>query len=96
MKKLITVMDSLNGVVALLNQLVQLAPPSPPFAETVMIETSGKKVSLKGLLDEAAQARTHVDKLFTTLLSAKHAIIGSINHAIPPRPPAPPPPHPAT
>lgn len=89
-KRLVKVMDALNGVVALLNQLVRLPPPHPPFAETVIIESSGKKMSLKGVLDEAAEVRKSVDGLFTILLSAKHGIIGSINQAIPQQPPHPP------
>ena len=90
MTRLIKVMDSLNAVVALLDQIVHLAPPSPPFSQTVIIESAGKKLSLKGLLDEAATVRSQVDSLFTMLMSAKHAIIGSINRAIPARPPGPP------
>ncbi|CDJ67333.1 hypothetical protein, conserved [Eimeria necatrix] len=90
MKKLVKVMDFLNGVVALLNQIIQLAPPSAPFSDTVMLESGGKKLSLRALLDEATGVRNSVDNLFTTLLSAKHFIIGSINRAIPARPVAPP------
>ncbi|XP_026190000.1 uncharacterized protein LOC113146545 [Cyclospora cayetanensis] len=91
MKSLVKVMDALNGVVALLNQIVQVAPPSQ-FAETVMFESLGKKLSLKGLLDQASTVRGSVDQLFTLLLSAKHSIIGNINRALPVRPsPTPPP-----
>lgn len=87
-EKLVAVMDHLHGVVALLNQIIQLPPPSPSFSETVMLESAGKKISLKALLDEAGNVRNSVDALFTMLLSAKHSIIGSINSAIPARPPA--------
>lgn len=90
MKRLIRVMDSLNGVVSLLNQLVPLPAPSPPFAEKVVFESGGKTLTLKGLLDESVEVRARVDHLFTMLLAAKHAIIGSINRAVP-RPPTPPP-----
>ncbi|CDI86162.1 hypothetical protein, conserved [Eimeria praecox] len=92
MEKLVKVMDYLHGVVALLNQIIQLAPPSPSFSETVMLESAGKKISLKALLDEAGNVRNSVDALFTMLMSAKHSIIGAINRAIPARPPAPAPP----
>ncbi|CDJ32725.1 uncharacterized protein EMH_0077220 [Eimeria mitis] len=88
MEKLVKVMDYLHGVVSLLNQIIQLAPPSPTFSETVILESPGKKISLKALLDEAANVRSSVDALFTMLMSAKHSIIGAINRAIPARPPA--------
>lgn len=88
MEKLVKVMDYLHGVVALLNQIIQLTPPSPSFSETVMLESAGKKISLKALLDEAGNVRSSVDALFTMLLSAKHSIIGSINRALPARPTA--------
>ncbi|KAL8447956.1 hypothetical protein Emag_004154 [Eimeria magna] len=81
-KRLIKAIDYLNGVVALLNQLVQSAPQSPQFSETVMFEESGHSVSLKGILDEAKEVRKKVDHLFSLLSTAKHGIIGSINRAV--------------
>ncbi|KAL8273981.1 hypothetical protein Esti_002070 [Eimeria stiedai] len=90
-KRLIKVIDKLNGVTALLNQLVQSSPPSPQFSETVKFEDSGHSISLKGILDEAKDVRKRVDHLFSLLSTAKHSIIGSINRAIPVRPPTPPP-----
>ncbi|KAL8439491.1 hypothetical protein Efla_001422 [Eimeria flavescens] len=83
LKRVIKVVDYLNGVVALLNQVVVLTPQTPQFAETVMLEVGGNKVSLKGILDEASQVKAAVDKLFSVLMYAKYAIIGSINRAVP-------------
>ncbi|KAL8438041.1 hypothetical protein ACSSS7_000500 [Eimeria intestinalis] len=90
-KRLIKAIDYLNGVVALLNQLVQTGPQNPQFSETVMFEEGGHSVSLKGILDEAKEVRKKVDHLFSLLSTAKHGIIGSINRAVPVRPATPPP-----
>ncbi|KAL8452474.1 hypothetical protein Emed_001331 [Eimeria media] len=81
-KRLIKAIDYLNGVVALLNQLVQSGPQGPQFSETVMFEEGGHSVSLKQILDEAKEVREKVDHLFSLLSTAKHGIIGSINRAV--------------